>query len=102
MEPMTTYPGVEKEEEWLSKWVQWWDLLENVKREQVDANDVRCPEPVAMEKMREVLIVFIAVFTATRMSQNLLATNKRGILKYANNHSELSQLVMPRTLLAAP
>ncbi|KAJ3415032.1 hypothetical protein HDV05_005677 [Chytridiales sp. JEL 0842] len=56
MEPMAAYPGIEKEAEWLAKWDAWWKTLDTVKRTEVDANDVRCPDPVYMEKMRERIV----------------------------------------------
>ncbi|KAJ3279762.1 bifunctional chorismate synthase/riboflavin reductase [NAD(P)H] aro2 [Borealophlyctis nickersoniae] len=53
LEPMSSYSRPEEEKEWLSRWQQWWGLLKGIKREDVDACDVRCPDADVAERMRQ-------------------------------------------------
>ncbi|KAJ3288733.1 hypothetical protein HDU79_004623 [Rhizoclosmatium sp. JEL0117] len=45
-----------KEAEWMKSWEGWWERLNTVTREQVDSNEVRCPDEKAAQKMRERII----------------------------------------------
>ncbi|RKO90677.1 chorismate synthase [Blyttiomyces helicus] len=43
----------EQEEEWADRWNKWWATLKTVNREQVDSNEVRCPDAEWAAKMRQ-------------------------------------------------
>ncbi|KAJ3053273.1 hypothetical protein HK097_004665 [Rhizophlyctis rosea] len=53
MEPMSVWESQEQEAEWLGRWKKWWQYLKTVQRKEVDASDVRCPDPEIAQKMRE-------------------------------------------------
>ncbi|KAI9209682.1 chorismate synthase [Polychytrium aggregatum] len=53
MQPTVPYTDAENEPQWLSKWTEWWQFLNTVQREDVDKNEVRCPDEVYAEKMRQ-------------------------------------------------
>lgn len=48
----TTFDPIESEQEFLEKHGKWWSYLKTVTRDQVDANDVRCPDTEWADKMR--------------------------------------------------
>lgn len=51
------YESLEYKQElksYMEKWERWWDLLNTVTREEVDKNEVRCPDQEAAAKMRQV------------------------------------------------
>ncbi|KAI8818740.1 chorismate synthase [Fimicolochytrium jonesii] len=56
MEPMTGYGAPEEEAGWLAKWRSWWGTLRSIKREDVDKNDVRCPDAAIAERMRQRIV----------------------------------------------
>ncbi|KND02763.1 chorismate synthase [Spizellomyces punctatus DAOM BR117] len=56
MEPMSGYGKPEEEAEWLARWEKWWGTLKTISREQVDANEVRCPDAEISQRMRERII----------------------------------------------
>jgi chorismate synthase len=58
MEPMEEYTGPENEVAWREKWNKWWETLHLVSRQDVDSNEVRCPDKEFAQKMREVCILF--------------------------------------------
>ncbi|KAJ3325905.1 hypothetical protein HDV06_002290 [Boothiomyces sp. JEL0866] len=53
MEPMDDYEDAEDKSQWLEKWHKWWTYLNTVQRKEVDANEIRCPDPVVAEKMKQ-------------------------------------------------
>lgn len=55
MEPLDDYEE-DKEKEWMTKWKEWWKFLKNVTRQQVDSNEVRCPDAKTAEKMRQRIV----------------------------------------------
>ena len=54
MEPMEDYAGPESEETWRGQWSKWWETLHGVSRQDVDSNEVRCPDQEVAQRMREV------------------------------------------------
>ncbi|KAJ3047646.1 hypothetical protein HK102_012868 [Quaeritorhiza haematococci] len=64
MEPVEPYPAEEagedgevseeKTAEWKKGWEKWWSMLGSVRREDVDKNEVRCPDEEVAERMRKV------------------------------------------------
>jgi chorismate synthase len=54
MEPMEDFDDSKDEQDWLNQWNSWWKMLKTVSREQVDETNVRCPDPIYVEKMRQV------------------------------------------------
>ncbi|TPX48169.1 chorismate synthase [Synchytrium endobioticum] len=46
----------EKEQAYLKKWQEWWKKLATITREDVDANEVRCPDGDTYERMKERII----------------------------------------------
>ena len=54
MEPDLAYNKSANEADFLEGWHAWWKTLKTVTREQVDSNDVRCPDPEYAEKMTQV------------------------------------------------
>ena len=57
MEPHLHYTEGLNEKEWMNQWNSWWDVLKNVKREDVDANEVRCPDGKIADMMRERILL---------------------------------------------
>ncbi|KAJ3260301.1 hypothetical protein HK103_000936 [Boothiomyces macroporosus] len=53
MEPMEDYEDAQDKGAWLEKWHKWWSYLNGVQRKDVDANEIRCPDPVVAEKMKQ-------------------------------------------------
>lgn len=47
--------AADKEVEFLNDWHRWWKLLHSVDRNQVDSNEVRCPDEAFADKMRQVI-----------------------------------------------
>jgi hypothetical protein len=41
-------------DEWLNSWKTWWAFLDNVTRQQVDSNELRCPDPNSYQEMIKV------------------------------------------------
>lgn len=54
MDPKDDYGG--DKQQLLDQWHQWWNFLSNVTREQVDSNEVRCPDEDAAAKMKARII----------------------------------------------
>lgn len=55
MDPQEEFPDTESKEQeaiWLETWKKWWANLRSVKRSDVDANEVRCPDADAAARMR--------------------------------------------------
>jgi chorismate synthase len=52
IEPTEDYEP-SKKEEWLSKWKSWWSTLKKITREDVDVNEVRCPDEQGANRMKE-------------------------------------------------
>jgi chorismate synthase len=55
LEPMEDYDSAKKET-WIQQWKTWWKTLKTITREQVDANEVRCPDEVGAQRMRDRII----------------------------------------------
>lgn len=56
MEPMEEFDDAEDSAAWMRKWGNWWKYLHTVKREDVDSNEVRCPDIEAAARMRERIV----------------------------------------------
>lgn len=41
---------------WKSKWTSWWNTLKTVTRDDVDKNEVRCPDEKGAEEMRDLIL----------------------------------------------
>jgi chorismate synthase len=53
MEPLEDYD--ESKQSWIDSWKSWWKTLRTISREEVDSNEVRCPDLAYADKMRQVL-----------------------------------------------
>ncbi|KAJ1562718.1 hypothetical protein HK096_004731, partial [Nowakowskiella sp. JEL0078] len=57
MDPITPFHDPNQTQEiWKSRWTQWWHTLKTVTRAQVDANEVRCPDDITAQKMRNRIV----------------------------------------------
>ncbi|KAI9015187.1 chorismate synthase [Gaertneriomyces semiglobifer] len=54
--PTGTSPKSQSEVEFLKQWTSWWQTLKTITREQVDANEVRCPDAEVAERMRQIIV----------------------------------------------
>ncbi|KAI8617554.1 chorismate synthase [Chytriomyces sp. MP71] len=56
-EPNGEFPeDPDKEKAWMGTWSEWWAKLNTVSRKDVDANEVRCPDEKAAQRMRERIV----------------------------------------------
>ncbi|KAI8806759.1 chorismate synthase [Cladochytrium replicatum] len=52
LDPTTNYTVPADAVSWMRSWQTWWSTLANVTRAQVDATEVRCPDPNVAQQMR--------------------------------------------------
>ena len=53
MEPRLEYTPDVDPQTWIQEWKRWWATLSQVKRAQVDSNDVRCPDETTADRIRQ-------------------------------------------------